>query len=61
MFDPRYSSLSLNDYMNYVKEEKVVYKDILIATHFFETSFTKWPDQLKNALGNPEELENIVK
>ena len=61
MFDPRYSSLSLNDYMNYVKEEKVVYKDILIATHFFETSFTKWPDQLKNALGNPEELKNIVK
>ena len=61
MFDPRYSSLSLNDYMKYVQIEPVVYKDILIATHFFETSFTKWPDQLKNALGEPEELKNIVK
>ena len=61
MFDPRYSSLSLNDYMKYVKVEPIVYKDILIATHFFETSYTKWPDQLKNALGNPEELKNIVK
>ena len=61
MFDPRYSSLSLNDYMKYVQIEPVIYKDILIATHFFETSYVKWPDQLKNALGNPEELKNIVK
>ena len=61
MFDPRYSSLSLNNYMKYVQVEPIIYKDILIATHFFETSFTKWPDQLKNALGEPEELKNIVK
>ena len=61
IFDPRYSSMSLYDYMKYVNEEPIIYKDILIATHFFETSYTAWPDQLKNALGNPEDLKNIVK
>ena len=61
MFDPRYSNLSLYNYLKYVKVEPVVYDDILIATHYFETNFTKWPDQLKNALGEPEDIKNIVK
>lgn len=61
MFDPRYSSLSLYDYMKYVKEDQIKYKDILIATHYFETNFTNWPSQLKNALGEPEDIKNIVK